>query len=253
MIALRSAAAAVLAASALAAGCGVQYKESREIDVPHVADSSVKVTTDNGFITVTSSQYRTTVKIEAFIAAKSRERAKAVRIVAERTPTRTLVVRAEWPEGRRESSEGCSFQISLSDASSVDVSSSNGAIQVGGRCGPVSARTTNGSIAVRIAQARVDANTSNGAVTVTLTDENPGPVSLATSNGSVRLTVGSGFHGSLTAETDNGKVDLSGITEFTGGFSDRDRKRAEIAVRGLGHDSHLKTSNGSIYLASAKK
>lgn len=255
------------------------HQGSQTVNVPHVPGTMLRVNSSNGGISV--HQYDgPDVEIVAHLKAVSAERLAAARVIAERDENNALCVFVDWPEGRRRSREGCTFEILVPDADGVvlqtsngrlslsgcsgtaDLKTSNGQIEVSdhvgklvgktsnGRIeveritGPVELESSNGAINVDDVTSSVGAKTSNGSVEIRLNHESAGPVVCATSNGSVDLTLGAMFVGELTAKTSNGRVyleNLQGAQVLSSG-----KTNVHVIVGEPAHKSTVKTSNGSI-------
>lgn len=263
-------------------GDQARFKETRYMTVPHESGSAIRVDTTNGGVSLEAG-VGSEVQIEANLACTTEERLAQTEIIANRV-NGALHVEVKWPDGRRQNGEGCSFTITLPEASGVEVHTSNGAIKstgLGGvadlhtsnggitlvkhngavtartsngrvrvesTTGDVTAGTSNGAIEIQDARQRVDASTSNGRVAVTLTDSAAGPVRLRTSNGGIDLALGSSFKGELTMSTSNGGLH---VDEFTNASRVSIRKTSGSVVFGEGGQSELSTSNGAIHVRSA--
>lgn len=265
------------ACSAFLPGCGMmgwteaKFKATRTSTLPHVAGKAVDVQTDNGSISVVKAA-SSEVTITASLKAISQERLDAATVTAGRNERGTLVVRVVWPD-RRQSSEGCSFEIALPDAVGATLTTSNGAVNIAGLSGPadlhssngaivakdhagtIDAETSNGKIELVDVGSPVKASTSNGSITLVLRADAPGPVNLASSNGSLDLTLSSVFAGSLTADTSNGSVTVtSAAMPPTGSVT----KNAAVLVFGAASGSSpppaskAATSNGDIKISARR-
>lgn len=261
------------------------FKETRNLAMAHQPNTTIRVATTNGGITVQRAAVAE-VTIKAEIRAVSEQRLADTRIIAERRDG-TLVVEVAWPDGQRKGSEGCNFEITVPDAKDVDARTGNGAIKLTGLAGKAYARTSNGSITITGQDGPIDANTSNGAIRikaatgqlivktsnggieiedaaghveastsnarikVRLADSNPGPVQLHTSNGSVDLAVGKGFMGQVKMSTSNGSVNI------TAPANARDvsvqKNSARMTIGESKHVSEVHTSNGSIHFTGLEK
>lgn len=255
------------------------HEETRTINVPHVAASSVDVETSNGGISVKVAE-RDDVLIVARLRMISVERLAATRIVSERDAANRLRIRVAWPDDKRRSNEGCNFDITVPDAQGVklkssngrlmigglsgeaDLSTSNGGIQVRGHDGDLKARssnggleiegvtgditadTSNGRIQVQDAVAEVRARTSNGSVHVQLAEDGAGPVDIETSNGSVTLELGRAFAGDLELRTSNAGLNVSGLEGAE--IVSMGKRQARLKFGDFHQSSRVRTSNGSI-------
>jgi DUF4097 and DUF4098 domain-containing protein YvlB len=117
--------------------------------------------------------------------------------------------------------------IDLEDLGDIDVSSSNGAIELSDIAGEIRARTSNGRIdGDGIGAGPIDVESSNGAIELEL--DRPQNVKANTSNGRIELTVPEGSY-AVTAETSLGGTDVQIPDDPDGEFT-----------------LDLRTSNGSI-------
>jgi DUF4097 and DUF4098 domain-containing protein YvlB len=205
-------------------GLSAKFTATRTSTATHVAGKPLRVTTGNGNITITRTGVDT-VTIVAKIKANTQARLDAVTIVVARAGDDTLDIKAQWPGNKRESNEGCTFEVQIPDATNLTLETANGAIVIGGggfnglatldtsngditvegHDGKVNADTSNGSIVLHdVPEAKAD--TSNGGISIRLTDTGAGPVVADSSNGSVHLFVGRGFAGEVDCDTSNGRV-----------------------------------------------
>lgn len=220
----------------------VTEQQSREEVITKNASgvNDVNVQTKNGSVTIVGAD-TSDITIKAYYSARGTSRAKAeervqalrsevsmqgntLNIVAVLPPTtiqndsiryevtlpRTLGVRVSTSNGRVDA-QGISGK--------VDISTSNGAVEVLGDAGPreLLVRTSNGRIVVRAApqSGRYDLRTSNGAVQVALPEHLGVTLRASTSNGSIDLGYGQWlFQGgqissrSINATLGDGKLQL---------------------------------------------
>lgn len=258
-----------------------QAKSEKEVDlaVPHVAGRPLSIETGNGSVSVRADRGAHEVSIHAKIRAKNDERLEQVRIRAERDGDGALVVEAVFPDGKRQSNEGCSFEIVVPEVNGFNAKTGNGKVSIEGLAGPAVIKTSNGQVVVRDHSGTVDANTSNGmvtlvniagsvradtsngkvnvedcggpvevetsngAVTISLRESASGPINVETSNGSVEVNVPAGYHGELAMTTSSwGKVNFTDVA----GRTISERRSLEVALGDGGPRSTIKTSNGSI-------
>jgi DUF4097 and DUF4098 domain-containing protein YvlB len=279
---IHRAAALALTASALTlTGCvswgEARFHGTRSVSAPYLGTMGLDVQTVNGSIEVFKASANT-IEITAEIRARTQERLDNTFIVANQIDN-NLVVRVEWPDGKRLSNEGCALTIAMPETESITLKSSNGRLTVtslsgvadlvtsngritvtdhlgdvradtsNGRItldsidGAVLADTSNGRVRITGVTGPVEVDTSNGSVVVELTDDNPGPVNIDTANGGVTLAVGDAFAGAVTADTNNGSIHcgVSGITS-----EKISRSHWRFVFAGEGGRSKLDTNNGSI-------
>lgn len=277
---------AVLATLTSIAGCSTWsplVKETRVLRAEHFDVMAIDVKTRNGKITVERADVPD-VQITATLKALSEQRLQGARIVADHDDRGVLMVRVEWPDGKRLSREGCSFEILTPGAYGVSLDSSNGALTIRGLegeavldtsngavrvadhvgdvradssngaitleriDGAVYADTSNGRIRVIGVTGPVEVDTSNGAVTIELAEHSRGPIFADTSNGAVSLVVHETFEGELVLDTNNGRISIDAPSTVKH-ISSR-RNHAVLRFSETGPKSVVSTSNGSITVRS---
>ena len=125
----------------------------------------------------------------------------------------------------------------------LDARTSNGAITIRSFEGAAELATSNSRMAIEDAHGRFDARTTNGSIKFQGSIEPGSPSRLATSNGSVRVTLASEPSLKLAASTVNGRV-RCGLPGFSASV-DTGRKLEGTAGKGEA-ELTLETSNGSI-------
>lgn len=208
--------AALLAALALGAsmgGCIVSHDQatvpaSTSVAMPDARAVGVDVKTSNGRITITQNADTGDATISAQAKLTTLERAERFAIDATIDRDGTLVVRPIWPDGKRLSSESCSFEISAHTLLGVVASSSNGAITITGGTGSSRLQTSNGAIHVEGREGDLQASTSNGRIEV---ERCVGTLDLRSSNGTISISASMPARGEPHAwrvTTSNGPISL---------------------------------------------
>lgn len=268
-------------------GCDWQSanaKSEKNLSVAHVAGAGLDVQTENGKVVVRRGG-TSEVAIQATVRATTQERADGAKVTAGRSTgadasgANALVVRVDWPEGKREPSEGCSFEITIPETAWVRLNSSNGgitienlggtadlktsnsSIEVKGHQGDVKASTSNGSVRASNVGGSLEANTSNssmtiadvggfvkattsnGTVNISLASNSKGPIHVKTSNGSVNLDLPSGYAGKIDLRTSNGSIKQSGFPNAKYNYA---KGHGELQLGEGSEESTVQTSNGSI-------
>lgn len=208
----------------------------------------LSVTTDNGSVEVQGRSDATEIKVLATFRARTQERLDAAKVVIIANPAGGASISVEWPDGERQSNEGCSMVIVVPDAVGVSIDTNNGRITIDGLAGTATLKSSNGAITVKDHQGDVNAQTSNGrieahgvtgsldldtrngAISITealstvkavtnngrinvkLAGEQSGSVTLKSSNGGIDFEPGPLFVGALSARTSNGGVKLNDAT-----------------------------------------
>ena len=135
------------------------------------------------------------------------------------------------------------YDVTVPRSMSLDVETTNGAIEVNGVSGLLKIETTNGHIRLDRCAGNVDASTTNGRVTAELLSvDRTRPNRLSTTNGKIVLTVPSSLAAEIDASTTNGSIDseLAVTTHSIGRHSLRG------TINGGGAELKLRTTNGSI-------
>ncbi|MBX3389948.1 MAG: DUF4097 family beta strand repeat protein [Phycisphaeraceae bacterium] len=254
--------------------------------MPIQSGAGVDVQTRNGSVEIASANNSNAgtegAVVTATLHARTQERLDEARVVAEPVGDR-LNVRVEWPNGRPQSGEGCSFRIDAPSPGSINVATSNGrislrdcgghaeldtsngSIRVTNQSGDVNATTANGRIELRDIAGSADASTTNGSIdlinisgrafastsnasaTVHLADDSTGPLQIRTSNGNIDLAIGRHFAGDLRLSTSNGRIRFDSPMEVREMESNRS---ASLRFGTGGGASSARTSNGSISITS---
>lgn len=260
-------------------GCVEQAKFTRsgQASTPHVARTGLDVLSDNGAVTIASATGES-VSVAYTIRAISQDRANATNVSLTRAEDGSLLVRINWPNGKRRGNEGCELNISVPETAWVRAITTNGAITCTGMegtaelratngeitlanhsgpsklrttngairssavSGDVQAETTNGSVDLSAIGGFVIAQTTNGDVAVKLAPDSKGPLKVTTTNGSVKVSLSGGFSGNLKVSTTNGGISLNvpQDVKVSGG-----KKEKKLEFGGDG-DSSIRTVNGGI-------
>lgn len=263
-------------------------EENRQLGIEHVPGKPLLVKTRNGGITVTKTSGGP-VDVRATVRGKSQEQLRQIKVVAVRDDDGTLVVKAEFPEGKARDGAGVSLEVLIPDAEGLNLATSNGAITAAGFSGKavmdtsngaitlsdhageavldtsngritverlrggVTADTSNGGITLKDVGTPVTADTSNGTIDVVLDDAATGPVRLDSSNARIELAVGAAFGGELIADTSNGKVTVDLGTEAAQVSTNKRGNEAKVVFAASGQRSVVDTSNGSIRISRREK
>lgn len=129
----------------------------------------------------------------------------------------------------------------------INVTNTNGMIQVSGLTGKVHARTTNGGVRGKNLTGEIDARTTNGGVNIALDTVGKDPITLRTTNGGVALYLPDNAKADLTATWTNGGISTSDLKMEV---MERSRRRLEAKMNGGGAPIDLHTTNGGIRLRS---
>lgn len=237
-------------------GCGTliafKAREQRTLTTSHVANTGIRVTTQNGSVQITADPASREVVIEATITASGDSQEEAdrrlalVTVDAQRLSDGTLDISSTFPEGRR-SNDSCSLEITLPEAVGAEVDSSNGNVTLVGLDGNANVHTSNGSVRIEHQGGAIIAQTSNGRIVV----EQPGDsVDVRTSNGSVEID---GFTAAAKAKTSNGSVTCRADAGTAGPITINTSNGSVrlIVPSSVGGVIEASTSNGGITVVGA--
>ena len=135
------------------------------------------------------------------------------------------------------------YDITVPRSMTLDVETTNGAIEVTGVSGMLKVETTNGHIRLDRCAGNVDASTTNGGIRAELVSVDRSRTNrIETTNGKIVLTVPSSLAAEIDASTTNGGIDseLAVTTHSVG------RHTLRGTINGGGAPLRLRTTNGSI-------
>jgi hypothetical protein len=140
------------------------------------------------------------------------------------------------------------YEVMVPRSMNVDVTNTNGRIELSGVTGRHELDTTNGAIDVTKCAGSLEASTTNGSVhaeLISVTKDQP--VRLETTNGRIELAVPKNLGAEVDASTTNGSIqtDLPVLTTETG------RNSLHGKINGGGTRVRLRTTNGGISIRSA--
>ena len=218
-------------------GCDIQlgdwgkakYERTVQQQAPLGLGSTVIAQTSFGSVTITGADVTdcnvvALIRVQAPTEEEAREIAEKVEIKLEPSG-QTLTVKAEKPPKKRRRSISISYNITVPKQTSVDCSSSYGAIKLSDIDGDVKGKTSSGSISAENIQGSAQLDTSYGSVTCrNITGDN---IQLKSSSGSIRAE---NIVGSVNLNTSYGSITCDDIS---------------------GGDVKLKTSSGKIKLSKA--
>ena len=240
-------------------------KETRISSVEHITGHGLKVRSHNGNVAVRHRD-RQDVQITAHLRTIDETRLAETKIIAQRDSGGMLDIHVDWPNGKRENNESCSFEVLIPDATHIELTSSNGKVIVGGigsdavlttsngaievtdLSGPVKARTSNGAIKLTNVTGQIEAKTSNGKIQAS---QVAAPFTLNTSNGGITIELKPDFSSEVDLRTSNGNINVTGLQNARLISSGDHRMRL-----GLGdqmNESIAHTSNGKITLRSVSQ
>jgi Putative adhesin len=139
------------------------------------------------------------------------------------------------------------YDVTLPRTMNVDITNTNGNIEVDNVAGHLEVDTTNGRIEVEGCSGSIDASTTNGGIRAELVQVAKGqPLKLETTNGRIEVAVPSNFSGELDASTTNGSIH----TDFPITTTGTRRNSLRGKINGGGPLLRLRTTNGGIEVNS---
>lgn len=259
-------------------GCGIlgqlsRATESRSLAATSVPGESLRVTTDNGHVSVTVEPGRTDVQVDAKLTAtgsshqEALDRLAQLTVIVDHAEGNVLDISIDYGTAEQRNSDGCSFEIRLPAVAGVSVNTRNGSIKLTDTVGaadlhttnghitvvrhdgPLLAKTSNGSVIAENVSGKVDIKTSNGHVTYIASPEAAQPFSLRTTNGTIQITIPTSIGGRINATTSNGSIKLAGSASENIKIEGTTKNRTLTLSDQTDHeDSIASTSNGSIII-----
>jgi len=240
--------------------------------LPTVGTKRVAVKTDNGYVQVRpAAEGIDTIRVHAFIRARGRDAEDAkecLESIEIATPVSgkdeaTQEIGWAWGQPRKPHWQATvSFEIAMPNALPLDVTTSNGKIDIVGITGDCQAKTNNGAVRMVAATDSIVAetdngeikiespaknvriSTTNGGVRATLT--NPDAVSgkIKSSNGGIRVALAKTANVDLKCSTSHGSIrNKLPLTDTNKG-----RNRLSGTLSAGGETLEIRTSNGGITL-----
>ena len=140
------------------------------------------------------------------------------------------------------------YDITVPRTMNVDISNTNGAIQLTGVNGSLELGTTNGRIEVERCSGAIDASTTNGAIRAQLLNVARGAsLRLETTNGRIEVEVPATLAASIDAGTTNGSI----TSDLPVAATRISRNSLRGTVNGGGTQVRLRTTNGAIAIRTA--
>ena len=259
--------AALLIATALAAGCDVHVGENGlSVDVAHgrAADEwrrsytvnkggTVEVVNTNGAIVVDAAtgpqvEIVATRQVRAGSDEEAREFLKAVEIREEVSPGRVAVrtTTARGPDfGRR--SVNVEYHLKVPAGLHLSVKTENGGIGLHNVDGTIVASTTNGGVRGTNLAGAVSARIVNGGISMDVARV-AGPIELESVNGGIHLEVPADLNADVDAQAVNGGVSTDDALPVNA--ADRSRTRISGKLNGGGVRLAAHTVNGGVRIGA---
>ena len=130
----------------------------------------------------------------------------------------------------------------------VNVTNTNGLVNVTGMSGKVVAHTTNGGVRGTGLSGGVDARATNGGVSIDMASVGADKIALETTNGAVTLALPEKAKATVSASCTNGGISVGSMDNFD--VTEKSRRHLEGKLNGGGTEVELSTTNGGIRLRS---
>ncbi len=220
-----------------------------------------EVSNRNGRIEV-SGWDQATISIEAEKEVRADDHEKAKRLLEEleiviKETDKKIIVYVDYPD-RRSGSDGflswlfndgswnvsVNFKIFVPRKMDMDISSTNGKLEIKGCQGEIDLETTNGDINAEDMSGAINCYTTNGSVKVMLDKVAEGQqMTYKTTNGSIRLYLPPDINADLEAKTTNGSIDCDLPIKV---YDYKSRKKIYGEINEGGPTIVMRTTNGSI-------
>jgi DUF4097 and DUF4098 domain-containing protein YvlB len=198
----------------IATGCDIEkakYQRTENLSFPLASGSNLVIETSFGSITVIGADVadcniNATISVKAPTEEVAKEIAEKVKIKPELVG-KTLTVKTEKPQTKKEQSIGVSFEIIVPKQTNVECSSSFGAIKLANINGNAKTKTSSGSIKADNIQGLKSVQTSYGPISCNNVSGND--VRLKTNSGKITLTKAS--FGDCDVDTSFGSIISTGL------------------------------------------
>ena len=253
--ALRTRALLILPLAAVLAGCDVSlgHLTGRATDewtrsYPLAAGGEVRIGNTNGRVDVEGVD-GTTVEVRAERIARAATDAGAKELLPRITikediqPDRVSIETERMGGIMIGVNYEVRYHVRAPKNAVINVSNTNGLVNVVGLAGRVQARTTNGGVRGKDLTGEVDARTTNGGVNLEFAKVGKERITLRTTNGGVSVYLPEDAKADLTATWTNGGVSYSDVKLDV---TEKSRRRLEARMNGGGAPIELHTTNGGI-------
>lgn len=136
------------------------------------------------------------------------------------------------------------YEVRAPAGVALDISATNGTIDVTDWTGRVEMSATNGALEGRNLRGAVEASSTNGKIDISLDALHEGGVSLETTNGRVVLELPRDVKARLQARVTNGAIDVDGLSADAS--PSNTRRRYDATINGGGAPINIETTNGAI-------
>jgi hypothetical protein len=136
------------------------------------------------------------------------------------------------------------YHVRVPKSAIVNVTTTNGGIELTALGGKVVAHTTNGGVNAKELTGGIEARSTNGGVTIDFAQLGSERVSARATNGGVVIMLPESAKADLTASCTNGGIIVS--PELTLAVTEQSRRRLEGRLNGGGTSIELQTTNGGV-------
>lgn len=241
-----------------------ELEETFKKNIPVGTAKRLMLDNRNGNIEIRSWD-RDEVEIIAYKKVRASDRETAERLLEELQISITetgdgIEVITEYPDRRSRNSNGgffswlmggsgnrhysVSYEIRVPVKFDLDISSTNGRLEIMDCSGRLRLETTNGKIIAEDVSGSVRCKTTNGSINVSMIEvDEDEEMSFKSTNGSIKIFLPENIDAEIRARTTNGSIscDLPISEKFS-----RSRKKLDALINGGGMMIYLKTTNGSI-------
>jgi hypothetical protein len=217
--------------------------EVRDLTLP-ASEKLVVNASPNGGITVAGAN-RADIQLRAVVVTQADTQEAADALLRQvQVLTDGGEIRSEGPRNAHRQSWSVSFELSVPQASDLDLRTANGGIKVSDVRGRLAADTSNGGLALVRVAGDVRGRTTNGGVTVELDGDswNGEGLDVRTTNGGVRLSVPDGYSAHLEAGTTNGGLSVDFPVTVQGEW----KRSISTDIGKGGAPIRLQTTNGGV-------
>lgn len=211
--------------------------------------ATLEIENGNGTVTVRPSS-GPDIEIVATRIAKAGSEEAAKKLLADTTIDESASASAVRLSSRVRRTDwgGTQYQVNYEVRApagvALDISATNGTVDVSGWTGRVEMSATNGSLEGRGLRGGVEASTTNGRIEISLDALHESGVSLETTNGRVVLALPRDAKARLQARVTNGGIEVDGLSAEAS--PSNTRRRYDATLNGGGAPISIETTNGAI-------
>jgi len=237
-----------------------KYEENFEQEFAFSSDGQITLRNTNGTVAVTGwSEEKIKIIAHKIVRARTQRRAahymKDFKIDIQHD-AKNIEIEADYPPGLSggnlwnlifsgsHASYSVNYEIMVPLQTALDLSTTNGKVEVEKVDGEMELRSTNGSLSLSEVSGNIFAKTTNGSIRAEVdafTETNR--LELKTTNGKIAITLPEAIHADVFAQTTNGNIRTDFPIETSRGISGN---KISGKIGGGGGEIDLHTTNGSI-------